>query len=101
MKSVKLLKKLQKRPYVKTISDHYHKNHTPLSVEKPYGAPFTDTSAVEKIELTINHRTPKGLQDKIAYNVMLILRKIVHLVFRDKYAHHAVVLETVAAVPGI
>uniref|UniRef100_A0A7S0ZH80 Alternative oxidase n=1 Tax=Timspurckia oligopyrenoides TaxID=708627 RepID=A0A7S0ZH80_9RHOD len=47
------------------------------------------------------HYEPKNLVDKMSWNLMCGLRKMVHWFFREKYDHHAVVLETVAAVPGI
>lgn len=37
----------------------------------------------------------------MALKTMKFLRIFTHLFFRDKYLHHAVVLETVAAVPGM
>lgn len=100
MKAIKTAKTLKKRFYISTIEEHYKKNHSPLSFERTWAPPYTDTSAIEKISLTIHHREPKNFQDKIAYNTMLILRQIVHLVFKNKYGHHAVVLETVASIPG-
>ena len=84
-----------------TVKDHYLGNHNPVSIlEKEHfpKQPYTDTSLVEKINID-EHIVPKSFGDKIAYYTMLVLRQVVHLVFRDRYSHHAVVLETVAAVP--
>lgn len=39
--------------------------------------------------------------DKLALGLMKTLRVFVHAFFREKYDHHAVCLETVAAVPGL
>lgn len=47
------------------------------------------------------HYAPKTFTDKLAHNLMLTLRGLVHAFFKDRYDHHAVCLETVAAVPGI
>lgn len=47
------------------------------------------------------HYPPKDFVDRIALNLMKTLRIFVHAFFREKYDHHAVCLETVAAVPGI
>jgi hypothetical protein len=84
-----------------SVKSHYYENHKPVSsLEKDSypRAPYTDTSLVEKIKID-DHVPPKNIGDKVAYYTMLFLRQVVHLVFRDRYSHHAVVLETVAAVP--
>lgn len=47
------------------------------------------------------HYEPRCFSDKFALNTMRCLRVFTHAFFREKYNHHAVVLETVAAVPGI
>lgn len=47
------------------------------------------------------HYEPQNLVDRASWNLMRGLRKLVHWFFREKYDHHAVVLETVAAVPGV
>jgi ubiquinol oxidase len=39
--------------------------------------------------------------DKLAWRLVLLLRVFVDLIFKRRYGHHAVVLETVAAVPGM
>ncbi len=45
--------------------------------------------------------TPKGLSDRFALAVTKLLRGIADLLFAKRYGHRAVVLETVAAVPGM
>lgn len=47
------------------------------------------------------HRKPKGLRDSIAFAFVKLLRFFADLFFRKRYGHRAVVLETVAAVPGM
>jgi len=47
------------------------------------------------------HHTPKDVSDKIAKGFTKALRFIADTFFRKKYIHRAVVLETVAAVPGM
>ena len=47
------------------------------------------------------HITPKTLSDKIAYAFVRFLRFFADKVFAKRYGHRAVVLETVAAVPGM
>ncbi|MEM7459031.1 MAG: alternative oxidase [Pseudomonadota bacterium] len=47
------------------------------------------------------HRKPEGLRDRIAFAFVKVLRFFADLFFRKRYGHRAVVLETVAAVPGM
>lgn len=47
------------------------------------------------------HYPAQTIGDKFAYNFVELLKPFTHAFFRDKYNHHAVVLETVAAVPGM
>ena len=52
-------------------------------------------------ELRVSHYTPIGLGDKIAFGAVKFMRFFADLFFRHRYGHRAVVLETVAAVPGM
>jgi ubiquinol oxidase len=47
------------------------------------------------------HHAPKNLRDRIAYGFIQFLRFCADLFFSRRYGHRAVVLETVAAVPGM
>ena len=47
------------------------------------------------------HFKPKNLSDKIALNFTKFLRLLADTFFKNRYGHRAVVLETVAAVPGM
>ncbi len=47
------------------------------------------------------HRKPRGLSDRIALGFTRLLRFFADAFFRRRYGHRAVVLETVAAVPGM
>lgn len=47
------------------------------------------------------HRKPRGMRDRIAFAFVKFLRFFADLFFRKRYGHRAVVLETVAAVPGM
>jgi len=58
------------------------------------------TEELEKLG-TPFHYQPQGLIDSVAYGTMRFLRVFTHTFFRDRYDHHALILETVAAVPGI
>ena len=48
-----------------------------------------------------SHYQPKGLRDRFALSFVKFLRVFADLFFRRRYGHRAVVLETVAAVPGM
>jgi ubiquinol oxidase len=47
------------------------------------------------------HYKPITVGDSVALGLVSMLRPFTHWFFKDKYNHHAVVLETVAAVPGM
>ena len=47
------------------------------------------------------HYRPKNFSDRVAYSFTKFLRFLADSFFRKKYGHRAVVLETVAAVPGM
>jgi ubiquinol oxidase len=51
-------------------------------------------------DLTVHHRA-KGVSDRIAYGFVKALRFVADTFFAKRYGHRAVVLETVAAVPGM
>jgi ubiquinol oxidase len=50
--------------------------------------------------LVVHHR-PAGLSDAVAYGFVKLLRFCADTFFARRYGHRAVVLETVAAVPGM
>lgn len=52
------------------------------------------------VDLTVTH-APKGASDRIAYGFVKALRFCADTFFAKRYGHRAVVLETVAAVPGM
>ena len=54
--------------------------------------PFVDLSM---------HHSPKGVSDRIAYGFTKMLRFCADTFFAKRYGHRAIVLETVAAVPGM
>jgi ubiquinol oxidase len=49
----------------------------------------------------VDHHQPSSLGDRFAWVVCKLLRFGADLMFRKRYIHRAVVLETVAAVPGM
>ena len=52
------------------------------------------------IDLTVHHQ-PKGVSDRFAYGFTKLLRFCADTFFAKRYGHRAIVLETVAAVPGM
>jgi len=52
------------------------------------------------IDLSIHHQ-PKGLSDRFALGFTKLLRFCADTFFAKRYGHRAIVLETVAAVPGM
>jgi ubiquinol oxidase len=52
------------------------------------------------VDLTVHH-APKGASDRVAYGFVKLLRFCADTFFAKRYGHRAVVLETVAAVPGM
>ena len=54
------------------------------------------------VERTLtSHHKPKGLSDNVAYGLTRALRFLADTLFSNRYGHRAVILETVAAVPGM
>lgn len=56
---------------------------------------MSDTISLER------HHSPKDFSDRIAYAFTRFLRFFADTFFAKRYGHRAVVLETVAAVPGM
>jgi ubiquinol oxidase len=52
------------------------------------------------VDLSVHH-APKGVSDRIAYGFTKALRFCADTFFAKRYGHRAIVLETVAAVPGM
>ena len=52
------------------------------------------------VDLSVHH-APKGLSDRTAWGFVKALRFFADTFFAKRYGHRAVVLETVAAVPGM
>ncbi len=53
------------------------------------------------MDTNTTHHRPGNISDRIAWLFVKMLRAIADLFFRKRYGHRAVVLETVAAVPGL
>lgn len=77
-----------------------YQRHRALSDKSKSFPPSLSVKDLERIG-TPYHYPPKDFVDRVAFNLMKFLRRFVHAFFREKYDHHAVCLETVAAVPGL
>ncbi|KAF3965858.1 hypothetical protein ACB098_07G062700 [Castanea mollissima] len=78
------------------------------SIKRPDGTdwpwncfmPWDSYEADLSIDLT-KHHVPKKFLDKVAYRTVKFLRILSDLYFKKRYGCHAMMLETVAAVPGM
>jgi ubiquinol oxidase len=61
----------------------------------------TNTVIEEQIEAPESHHIPNGLSDHFALGFTKLLRWGADTFFAKRYGHRAIVLETVAAVPGM
>jgi ubiquinol oxidase len=52
------------------------------------------------VDLTVHHQ-PENFSDRLAYGFVKVLRFFADTFFAKRYGHRAIVLETVAAVPGM
>ncbi|MEQ1902536.1 MAG: alternative oxidase [Devosia sp.] len=55
--------------------------------------------SAEKLQIT--HHVPASLGDRVALRLVKLLRFFADALFQRRYGHRAVILETVAAVPGM
>jgi len=66
--------------------------------------PFDTRPMVRQVNLDVDletHVAPQGASDKVAFAFVKLLRFFADKFFAKRYGHRAVVLETVAAVPGM
>ncbi len=56
---------------------------------------------MSELESPITHRSPRGVSDRMAYFFAHTVHILADNFFAKQYGHRAVVLETVAAVPGM
>ncbi|KVH91480.1 Alternative oxidase [Cynara cardunculus var. scolymus] len=63
-------------------------------------APWEAYEADTSIDMKKHHK-PVTWNDKIAFGIVQALKYPTHFYFQKKHIHHAVLLETVAAVPGM
>lgn len=70
-------------------------------VVNPILKPHEHALAAERDALPIVHHAPGTLSDRFALGVTKFLRLCADTFFAKRYGHRAIVLETVAAVPGM
>ena len=63
--------------------------------------PDRQALAAEHDALPVIHHAPDGLSDRFALGLTKLLRFTADTFFAKRYGHRAIVLETVAAVPGM
>ncbi|EGC40117.1 hypothetical protein DICPUDRAFT_44721 [Dictyostelium purpureum] len=80
----------------KKQTPQYHRNST-LYTHTPREA----LANIEKNFVFPTPYEPKTIGDHFAKNTVQLLRKVSNLFFREKYIHYAIVLETIASVPGL
>lgn len=56
---------------------------------------------IDHVPVSIEHRKPVGSGDRIAWGFTKTMRFFADLFFRARHGHRAIVIETVAAVPGM
>jgi ubiquinol oxidase len=61
---------------------------------------MTSRVQIPDVDLTVHHRV-KGCGDRLAFGFTKVLRFCADTFFAKRYGHRAIVLETVAAVPGM
>lgn len=53
------------------------------------------------VSIAVAHRRPRGVGDRLAYAFTKAMRFCADAFFTDRHGHRAIVIETVAAVPGM
>lgn len=77
-----------------------YNRHKALADKSESFPPSLSVKELERIGVPYS-KVPEDFVDRLSLNLMKFLRRFVHAFFREKYDHHAVCLETVAAVPGM
>lgn len=86
-------------PLKEEISNKHH--YAEFKPEAPKEETITNKRLEEKPYLINLHRSAALASDKVALGLVKALRVPADLFFAKKYGHRAIVLETVAAVPGM
>ncbi|KAI3631267.1 hypothetical protein MIR68_010757 [Amoeboaphelidium protococcarum] len=95
-----------KIPGVKPVGILHHLGDLPLAHPKPVRSEFTGSKKLTTEDLKAlpvrlgYHYQPRNLSDHIAYRLVKLLRLPTDIFFKKRYLSRAVMLETIAAVPG-
>ena len=68
---------------------------------KPFLVPDARGIVKEQVDEALVHHVPTGFSDRFALGFTKLLRFSADTFFAKRYGHRAIVLETVAAVPGM
>ncbi|WVZ23532.1 hypothetical protein V8G54_002076 [Vigna mungo] len=86
----------------KSVAEDYERGRNGVALELLHGedSPWETYHSNLSIDLT-KHHVPKNFLDKVAYRTVKLLRIPTDLFFQRRYGCRAMMLETVAAVPGM
>eukprot|EP01135_Chromosphaera_perkinsii_P010502 Nk52_evm12s2152 gene=Nk52_evmTU12s2152 len=105
VKSQKAIEENEQRKLTKFDPQHqelFIHSCKPKMVRSEFISKKLNSEELENLKIGLDyHRKPEGLRDHFAYRLVKLLRTIPDFVFKKKYVHRAVVLETVAGVPGM
>ncbi|KAI5188380.1 ubiquinol oxidase [Nematocida sp. AWRm77] len=83
------------------VLDHTAQLHPPQAVRKEFLHSISKDE-LQRIDTEVGKHVPAAcVSDKLAYAAVKSLRAIADCVFYRRYVHRAIVLETVAAIPGM
>lgn len=87
-------------PEAQHLISRAYNRHKALADKHQAYPPALNAKELESLG-DVYHFVPKTFRDKVAFKIVQFMEWLMHMFFREKYDHHAVTLETVAAVPGI
>ena len=62
---------------------------------------MSTTTSAPDAQLSVRHHLPANLADRLALGLVKSLRFFANTFFQRRYGHRTVILETIAAVPGM
>jgi ubiquinol oxidase len=101
-----VLGRLAKRGFVCAATPHRIalanlKAHPPTAFATNVVRVALEADMIDITRTLIHHHKPQGVSDNIALGLTKMLRFMADTFFAKRYGHRAVILETVAAVPGM
>jgi len=85
-------------PEAQHLISRAYNRHKALADKHQAYPPALNAKELESLG-DVYHFVPKTFRDKVAFKIVQFMEWLMHMFFREKYDHHAVTLETVAAVP--